>query len=65
MPQNFSTIGITEALQKGLEDLKITIPTDIQQKSIPFLLEQEKDFVGLAKTGTGKTAAFGLPTTSA
>jgi len=61
MSQNFSAIGITELLQKGLEDLKITIPTDIQQKSIPFLLEQEKDFVGLAKTGTGKTAAFGLP----
>lgn len=61
MSQNFSAIGITELLQKGLEDVKITIPTDIQQKSIPFLLEQEKDFVGLAKTGTGKTAAFGLP----
>ena len=61
MLQNFSTIGIIEPLQKGLEDLKITIPTEIQQKSIPFLLEQEKDFVGLAKTGTGKTAAFGLP----
>lgn len=61
MSQNFSAIGITGLLQKGLEDVKITIPTDIQQKSIPFLLEQEKDFVGLAKTGTGKTAAFGLP----
>ena len=61
MSQDFSSLGINEALLKSLKELKIDIPTDIQQKSIPILLEQKKDFVGLAKTGTGKTAAFGLP----
>jgi len=61
MSPNFSSLGINGALQKSLKELKIDVPTDIQQKSIPILLEQKKDFVGLAKTGTGKTAAFGLP----
>lgn len=61
MSQSFSSLGIFEPLQKSLLELGIAIPTDIQQKSIPILLGQEKDFVGMAKTGTGKTAAFGLP----
>lgn len=61
MSQDFSSLGINKALQIGLKELKITVPTDIQQKSIPILLNQKEDFVGLAKTGTGKTAAFGLP----
>jgi ATP-dependent RNA helicase DeaD len=41
--------------------LKIVEPTEIQQKAIPLLLANTTDLVGLAKTGTGKTAAFGLP----
>ncbi|MCL4170706.1 UNVERIFIED_CONTAM: hypothetical protein GTU68_023086, partial [Idotea baltica] len=41
--------------------LKISVPTDIQQKTIPLLLNKKEDVVALAKTGTGKTAAFGLP----
>ena len=61
MSPNFSSLGVNEALQKSLNELEIDVPTDIQQKSIPILLQQKKDFVGLAKTGTGKTAAFGLP----
>ena len=61
MSQNFSSLGINDLLQKGLNELGIDVPTDIQKKSIPILLDQKKDFVGLAKTGTGKTAAFGLP----
>lgn len=61
MSPNFSSLGVNEALQKSLKELEIDVPTDIQQKSIPILLQQKKDFVGLAKTGTGKTAAFGLP----
>ena len=61
MSKHFSKLGIIEPLQKSLADLKISIPTDIQQKAIPVLLGQKEDIVGLAKTGTGKTAAFGLP----
>lgn len=61
MSKRFSALGINEALQRGLAHLKITTPTDIQEKTIPVLLQQKEDVVALAKTGTGKTAAFGLP----
>ena len=61
MSKHFSQLGIIEPLIRSLTESEITIPTDIQQKSIPVILDQKKDFVGLAKTGTGKTAAFGLP----
>lgn len=61
MSQQFAALGLDAALVLGLTELNISTPTDIQQKSIPVLLKQEDDFVGLAKTGTGKTAAFGLP----
>ena len=61
MSKQFSELGIIDALQKSLADLQIVVPTDIQKKAIPVLLKQKEDFVGLAKTGTGKTAAFGLP----
>lgn len=61
MSKNFSELGIIAPLQQSLADLQITIPTEIQQKTIPVLLHQKSDFVGLAKTGTGKTVAFGLP----
>lgn len=46
---------------KSINDLGFEAPTPIQQKAIPHLLQSESDFVGLAQTGTGKTAAFGLP----
>lgn len=61
MSNQFSELGIISLLQKSLADLHIVTPTDIQKKTIPVLLQQKEDFVGLAKTGTGKTAAFGLP----
>ena len=61
MSKQFSDLGVSEILVKGLSDLKISVPTEIQEKSIPILLTKTDDFVGLAKTGTGKTAAFGLP----
>jgi ATP-dependent RNA helicase DeaD len=61
MSKSFSDIGINQLLQKGLADLKIATPTDIQKKIIPLLLNQKEDLVALAKTGTGKTVAFGLP----
>ncbi len=61
MSKHFSNLGINEQLQKGLTDLQISVPTDIQEKTIPIVLHQKEDVVALAKTGTGKTAAFGLP----
>ena len=60
MSKKFADLGIQESIIKALSDLKIVVPTEIQQKVIPLLLSNT-DVVGLAKTGTGKTAAFGLP----
>ena len=61
MSKQFSDLGINEQLLLSLADLHISVPTDIQKKTIPVLLHQKEDVVALAKTGTGKTAAFGLP----
>lgn len=61
MSKQFSDLGINQELQQNLVDLKITVPTDVQEKTIPLILNETKDIVALAKTGTGKTAAFGLP----
>jgi len=57
----FEGLGLNEQLVKAVEDLGFTTPTPIQSKAIPILLSGTTDFVGLAQTGTGKTAAFGLP----
>ncbi|MBQ0769490.1 MAG: DEAD/DEAH box helicase [Bizionia sp.] len=61
MLKQFSDLGINNQLQKSLIDLEISVPTDVQEKAIPVILNQKEDVVVLAKTGTGKTAAFGLP----
>jgi len=61
MSKSFTDLGIIPEIQQRLNDLKISVPTDIQEKSIPTILNQNQDVVALAKTGTGKTAAFGLP----
>ena len=61
MSIKFSDLGISPLVQKGLQDLQISEPTFIQKKAIPVVLHQKEDLVALAKTGTGKTAAFGLP----
>lgn len=61
MSKKFSDLGISAALLQSLNDLNIVTPTAIQEQAIPLLLANENDLVGLAKTGTGKTAAFGLP----
>lgn len=57
----FSEIGLSDELLSGLNDLGFEKPTQIQEEAIPQLLESNRDLVGLAQTGTGKTAAFGLP----
>ena len=59
--KNFSDLGITGAFIKALEEINIITPTEIQEKAIPILIAKETDFIGQAQTGTGKTAAYGLP----
>ncbi|MDA9968978.1 DEAD/DEAH box helicase [Polaribacter sp.] len=61
MSNRFSDLGINSEIQQSLSALQISVPTDIQEKVIPVILSQTEDVVALAKTGTGKTAAFGLP----
>ena len=58
---NFSELGLNESIQKSLIDLNFLEPTPIQLKAIPYLLKSNEDLISLAQTGTGKTAAFGLP----
>ena len=58
---NFSALGINKNIIKGLNELNIITPTEIQSTVIPLLLSQTTDLVGQAQTGTGKTAAYGLP----
>lgn len=57
----FRELGIPTGLVKGLEEMGIVTPTEVQTKSIPFLMKNGGDFCAQAQTGTGKTAAFGLP----
>ena len=59
--QSFKDLGLDARLVKGVEALGFETPTPIQLEAIPVLLEGGRDLVGLAQTGTGKTAAFGLP----
>lgn len=58
---NFKDLGIKTGFVKSLEEMGIKNPTEIQSKVIPILLQGGVDLVGQAQTGTGKTAAFGLP----
>ncbi|MEN9952362.1 MAG: hypothetical protein RLZZ520_630 [Bacteroidota bacterium] len=58
---SFEALGIEASLLESIQSLGFTNPTPIQEQAIPILLSGTKDFVGLAQTGTGKTAAFGLP----
>jgi ATP-dependent RNA helicase DeaD len=58
---NFSTLGLTDNIIKAIDELGFDAPTPIQEKVIPQILSDPRDIVGLAQTGTGKTAAYGLP----
>lgn len=60
----FEELGLKSEVLKSLKELGFEAPTPIQQEAIPHLLGENSDFVGLAQTGTGKTAAFGLPLVS-
>ena len=61
MSTTFSDLGVANFLIEALDVLEIKTPTSIQEKAIPVILNQKQDVVALAKTGTGKTASFGLP----
>ncbi|MEY8020964.1 DEAD/DEAH box helicase [Muriicola sp. SD30] len=58
---SFKALGLNNALLQAIEDLGFETPSEVQEKTIPILLEDEADLVALAQTGTGKTAAFGFP----
>ena len=59
--KTFKELGVQKGFIKGLTELNIINPTEIQEQVIPMLLNYDTDLVGQAQTGTGKTAAFGLP----
>ena len=58
---NFKELGLTDNIIKAIGELGFDTPTPIQEKVIPQILNNPRDIVGLAQTGTGKTAAYGLP----
>lgn len=58
---NFEDLGVREDLLRGIAELGFTAPMPVQERVIPSLLSGDHDLVALAQTGTGKTAAFGLP----
>jgi ATP-dependent RNA helicase DeaD len=57
----FESLGLSQSITEAVSAIGFESPTAIQEQAIPRLLSGEEDFVGLAQTGTGKTAAFGLP----
>ncbi|MBE7638950.1 DEAD/DEAH box helicase [Salegentibacter sp. BLCTC] len=57
----FEQLGLNPSILKAVEDMGFTSPSEIQEKAIPVLLNEDTDMVALAQTGTGKTAAFGFP----
>ena len=58
---DFSSMGLNEPIISAIKKLGFKNPTEVQLKSIPLLIDKPKDIISLAQTGTGKTAAFGLP----
>ena len=59
--KTFEELGISEEIRKAIEEMGYEYPMPVQEEVIPYLLENGNDVVALAQTGTGKTAAFGLP----
>lgn len=58
---SFQALGLSSAILETIQQLGFETPTPVQEQAIPFLLTENRDLVALAQTGTGKTAAFGLP----
>ncbi len=59
--ETFQDFGLKEELVQAVQALGFTTPSPIQQQAIPLLVQETTDIIALAQTGTGKTAAFGLP----
>ena len=59
--QTFDEINLNKQIHKALIELGFVKPTPIQAKTIPLLMDSSRDLIGSAQTGTGKTAAFGIP----
>ncbi|MBN8703130.1 MAG: DEAD/DEAH box helicase [Bacteroidetes bacterium] len=59
--EDFKSLAINEKIIKAITEMGFEKPTAIQQETIPFLTQNSSDIVALAQTGTGKTAAFGIP----
>ncbi|WP_295899644.1 DEAD/DEAH box helicase [uncultured Bdellovibrio sp.] len=58
---SFESFGLSAPLLAAMQDMGFSTPTPIQRQALPLLLAGAQDFIGLASTGTGKTAAFGIP----
>lgn len=59
--KNFEELGVSQEILKAIEEMGFAAPMPVQEEVIPYLLGENNDVVALAQTGTGKTAAYGLP----
>ncbi len=59
--KTFEELGVSGEIRRAIEEMGFLQPMPVQEAVIPFLLEQQRDVIALAQTGTGKTAAFGIP----
>ena len=61
MNKTFEELGVSEQIRRAIEEMGFVQPMPVQEAVIPYLLEGRRDVIALAQTGTGKTAAFGIP----
>ena len=59
--KTFEELGVSEEIRRAISELGFEHPMPVQEEVIPYLLGNRNDVIALAQTGTGKTAAFGLP----
>ena len=59
--KTFEELGVCEEIRRAIEELGFVQPMPVQEAVIPQLLSERRDVIALAQTGTGKTAAFGIP----
>ena len=59
--KTFEELGVSEQIRRAIDELGFEQPMPVQEEVIPYLLGTRNDVIALAQTGTGKTAAFGIP----